>query len=160
MAIEKNSAAKWDQSYTSVDRTPLKVVEGIPPQDRPAAQAYAILWVAFALAPIVAGLDKFFEFLTDWTQYLAPAVPRLTGLAPSTFMSIVGVIEIIAGIGVIVKPKIFGYVVAAWMGGIIVNLLVQGRYFDVALRDFGLALAAIALSRLATTMEWRERAHR
>jgi uncharacterized membrane protein YphA (DoxX/SURF4 family) len=112
-------------------------------------QAYLILLCAFALVPIIAGLDKFFHVLVDWNQYLAPIVPRLTGIDGGVFMMIVGVIEIIAGIIVAVKPKFGGLLVAAWLWGIIVNLLLIPGYYDIALRDFGLSLGAIALARLS-----------
>ncbi len=110
-------------------------------------QAYRILHVAFIAAPTIAGLDKFFEVLTNWDQYLAPPFARLLG--GHTFMLAVGVIEIAAGLLVALKPKLGAWVVAGWLAAIIVNLLMLGQYFDVALRDFGLMLGAIALARLA-----------
>ena len=116
---------------------------------RPAYQAYQILHLAFTVAPIVAGLDKFFNVLVNWEQYLPPFVNDLTGGQGHYLMLAVGVIEIIAGLGVAFKPKIFAYVVAAWLLLIIANLLLIPGYFDVALRDFGLALAALALARLS-----------
>lgn len=116
----------------------------------PAYEAYRILHVGFVVAPVVAGLDKFLNRLTDWTQYLWPAVPDTLGLAPATFMAGVGVVEIVAGILVAIRPRIGGYVVAAWLLGIIANLLLLGEYYDVALRDLGLALGALALARLAS----------
>jgi hypothetical protein len=116
---------------------------------REAQQAYGLLYVAFIIAPIVAGLDKFAHLLVDWTQYLAPAVAARLPLAPATFMQAVGVIEVIAGLLVAARPAIGGYVVAFWLWGIIVNLLLIPGYYDVALRDFGLSLAALALARLA-----------
>jgi hypothetical protein len=119
----------------------------------PAYQAFRILYVGFIAAPIIAGADKFLHWLTDWTQYLAPSVARLLPVSPSTFMQGVGVVEIVAGLLVAIKPKIGGYVVAAWLAGIIVNLLMMPGYYDVALRDFGLMLGAIALARLARHFE-------
>ena len=116
---------------------------------RPAYQAYQILHVGFTVAPIVAGLDKFFNLLVNWEQYLPSFVNDLLGGQGRYFMLAVGVIEIIAGLGVAFKPKIFAYVVAAWLLLIIANLLMIPGYFDVALRDFGLALAALALARLS-----------
>jgi uncharacterized membrane protein YphA (DoxX/SURF4 family) len=113
----------------------------------PAYQAYRILQVGFIAAPILAGLDKFFNILVNWEQYLAPFVGNL--IDPGVLMAIVGVVEIAAGIGVAIKPRIFAYVVAAWLVGIILNLLVLPGYFDVALRDLGLALGALALGRLS-----------
>ena len=115
----------------------------------PAHQAYQILHVGFTVAPIVAGLDKFFNLLVNWEQYLPRFVNDLLGGRGHYFMLAVGVIEIIAGLGVAFKPKIFAYVVAAWLLLIIANLLLIPGYFDVALRDFGLALAALALARLS-----------
>ena len=109
--------------------------------DDPAYQAFRILQAGFIAAPIIAGLDKFFNILVNWQQYLAPFVGNL--IAPGLFMAVVGVVEIAAGIGVAVKPRIFAYVVAAWLIGIILNLLILPGYFDVALRDLGLALGAL-----------------
>ena len=116
---------------------------------RPSYQAYQILRLGFTVAPIVAGIDKFLNLLVNWDQYLPPLVNNLTGGYGHQLMLVVGVIEIIAGLGVWFKPKIFAYVVAAWLLLIIVNLLLIPGYFDVALRDFGLALGAIALGRLS-----------
>jgi hypothetical protein len=110
----------------------------------PAYEAYRILHVAFTIAPIVAGLDKFFNLLVNWEQYLPPV---------HEFMLAVGVIEIIAGLGVAFKPKVFAYVVSLWLLLIVINLLMIPGYFDVALRDFGLALAALALARLSRAFD-------
>jgi uncharacterized membrane protein YphA (DoxX/SURF4 family) len=123
----------------------------------PAAQAFRLLHVGFAVLPIVFGLDKFTNFLTDWTQYLAPFLPDMLGVSKQTFMYGVGVVEIIAGILVALKPRYAAYVVAAWLVGIIGNLLILGSYFDVALRDFGLLVAALALARLAQAHAVRTR---
>ena len=115
----------------------------------PAAQAFRLLHIGFAVLPIVFGLDKFTNFLTDWTQYLAPFLPDMLGVSKQTFMYGVGVVEIIAGILVALKPRYAAYVLVAWLAGIIGNLLILGSYLDVALRDFGLLLGALALARLA-----------
>jgi hypothetical protein len=115
----------------------------------PAFQAYQILHVAFTIAPIVAGVDKFFHVLVNWDQYLSPMVSNTLNVAPHTFMLGVGVIEIVAGLLVAFMPVIGAWIVGAWLCGIIVNLLSIPGYFDVALRDFGLALAAFAFARLA-----------
>jgi hypothetical protein len=112
-------------------------------------QAYQILHLGFTVAPIVAGLDKFFHLLVNWDQYLPGFVNSLTGGRGHQLMLAAGVIEIIAGLGVWFKPKFFAYVVSAWLLLIIVNLLLIPGYFDVALRDFGLALGALALARLS-----------
>src|SRR5438046_1952070 len=113
----------------------------------PAYQAYQILHFAFVVAPLLAGADKFAHVLTDWDKYLAPAVARM--VPGHAFMQAVGAIEIGAAIVVLLKPRLGAYIVAAWLFGIIVNLLMLGSYYDVALRDLGLALAAIAFGRLA-----------
>jgi hypothetical protein len=115
----------------------------------PAHQAYRILQVGFVVAPIVAGADKFFHFLVNWNQYLAPVVDQMLGGNGHVFMLVVGVIEIVAGIGVAIKPKLFAYVVAAWLLGIVINLLLAQNFYDIALRDVGLALSALALARLS-----------
>lgn len=113
----------------------------------PARQAWALLRLGFVAAPILAGLDKFLNLMVDWSQYLAPFVSDI--VPAGVFMGIVGVVEVAAGIGVAVRPRIFAYVVAAWLGLIIVNLLLVGGYLDVALRDLGLLLGALALGRLS-----------
>ena len=115
----------------------------------PAHQAFRILHFGFTVAPILAGLDKFFHLLVNWDQYVPGLVARVSPIPSHTLMLVVGVIEIVAGIGVALKPRIFGYVVAAWLAVIIVNLLLIPGYFDVALRDFGLLLGALALARLS-----------
>src|SRR5262245_28535984 len=105
--------------------------------DQPAYQAYQILHLGFTAAPLLAGLDKFLHLLANWDQYLSPLVSRLLPLSGHTFLLIVGVIEIIAGLLVAVRPRLGGYVVMAWLWGIIINLLLIPGYYDVALRDFG-----------------------
>jgi hypothetical protein len=115
----------------------------------PAYQAFWILRFGFTVAPILAGLDKFLHLMVNWDQYLPGVVANMSPIAPHTLMLVVGVIEIVAGIGVAVKPRIFGYVVAAWLAVIIINLLLIPGYFDVALRDLGLLLGALALARLS-----------
>ncbi len=115
----------------------------------PTYQAYQILHIAFTAAPIIAGLDKFFHLLVNWDQYLAPAIARLSPIGGHGLMLAVGVIEVIAGLLVAVKPRIGAFVVALWLLGIIVNLLILSGYYDVALRDFGLMLGALALGRLS-----------
>jgi len=119
----------------------------------PTYQAYQILHFGFTVAPIIAGLDKFLRLLVNWDQYLPATVNNILGGHGHEFMYAVGVIEVIAGIGVFLKPKIFAYVVSAWLFLIIVNLLLIPGYFDVALRDLGLALGALALGRLSSTFD-------
>src|SRR5437762_1587716 len=116
---------------------------------RPADQAFVILHIGYAALPIIAGLDKFFNRLTNWEMYLAPIVTQVTGLTGHTFMLAVGVIEIVAGLLVAVAPRIGAYVVALWLWGIIANLLLVPGFYDIALRDFGLSLGALALARLS-----------
>ncbi len=115
----------------------------------PAYQAYQILHVAFIIAPIIAGLDKFFHLLTNWDMYLAPAIARLSPIGGHGLMLLVGIIEIVAGLIVAIKPRIGSYIVSAWLLLIIVNLLILPGYFDIALRDLGLLLGAVALGRLS-----------
>lgn len=116
---------------------------------RAAHQAYRILHVGFTVLPIVAGLDKFCQILVNWDQYLAPAVTRVLPVTAHTFMLAVGVIEIAAGVLVALRPRIFAYVVMLWLWGIIINLLLTPTgFYDIALRDFGLSLGALALARL------------
>jgi hypothetical protein len=119
------------------------------PSASPAYQAFRILQVAFIAAPVLAGLDKFLHLLVNWDQYLPAVVARLSPIGGHNLMLVVGVIEIIAGIGVAWKPRLFAYVVAAWLVVIIANLLLIPGYFDIALRDFGLFLGALALARLS-----------
>lgn len=114
-----------------------------------AYQAFRILQTAFVIAPLIAGLDKFFYFLTNWSNYLAPFALRILGGHQRGFMMLVGAVEVIVGIGVFVKPRIFAYVVALWLCVIIINLLLTGHYLDIALRDFGLLLSAFSLGKLS-----------
>ncbi len=116
-------------------------------------QAYLILRFGFTVAPILAGLDKFLHLLVNWDQYLPDVTNRLVGGHGHQLMLAVGAIEIVAGIGVAIKPRIFAYVVAAWLLLIILNLLAIPGYFDVALRDLGLLLGALALGRLSQNFD-------
>ena len=116
----------------------------------PAFQAFWLLRVGFTAAPILFGLDKFTNWLVDWEIYLAPVINDIVPGTAHQAMLAVGVIEIVAGIAVALLPRFGGYLVAAWLGGIIVNLLILGDYYDIALRDFGLFLGALTLARLAT----------
>ena len=125
------------------------IVEERVGTDRLAYQAYQVLHVAFVIAPTIAGIDKFLHWLVNWDQYLAPQVARILPFSGHTFMLAVGVIEIIAGLWVAIQPRVGAYIVAVWLLGIIGNLVIQGRYLDIALRDLGLLLAAYALGRLA-----------
>ncbi|KJK33354.1 membrane protein [Lentzea aerocolonigenes] len=115
----------------------------------PTTQAFVLLRTVFTVAPILFGLDKFFNLLVDWPVYLAPWIDSIVPGTPQTAMYIVGVIEIVAGVLVALQPKWGGLVVAAWLLGIIINLVTGPGYYDIALRDFGLLVGALALSRLA-----------
>ena len=113
-------------------------------------QAFLLLRLAFTVAPILFGIDKFFNLMVNWESYLAPWVRDLSPLSASHTMHIVGVIEIVAGLAVAIRPRYGAYLVAAWLAGIVVNLLTYSGYYDIALRDFGLMLAALTLARLAS----------
>ena len=115
----------------------------------PAHQAFMLLRTVFTIAPIAFGLDKFANLLTDWPQYLAPWIDRIVPGTAQQMMYAVGVVEILAGVVVAVAPRIGGWIVAAWLAGIIVDLLTIPGFYDVALRDFGLLVGAVALARLA-----------
>jgi hypothetical protein len=119
----------------------------------PALQAFWALRVGFTIAPLVAGLDKFFYWLVDWDRYVAPEFAALVGGDAHASMLVVGVVEIVAGLGVALRPRIFSYVVAAWLLGIIASLLMIPGYYDIALRDLGLAIGAFALGRLSATYD-------
>ena len=115
----------------------------------PPYQAYQLLHVAFILAPVIAGIDKFTGLLTNWDNYLAPAVARMLPIPTHAFMQLVGVVEIVAALLVAVVPRFGAYIVALWLWGIIANLIILGGFYDIALRDFGLSLGALALGRLS-----------
>ena len=116
----------------------------------PRYQAFALMRLAFTVAPIAFGLDKFFNVMVDWPIYLAPWINDIAPGSAQDFMYFVGVTEILAGVIVALKPRYGAYVVAAWLAGIVLNLLTASGFYDVALRDFGLLVAAVALARLAT----------
>lgn len=111
--------------------------------------AFRLLQIVFIIAPILAGFDKFFYLMTNWSQYLSPLAMRILQNHDRPFMMVVGVVEIIVGIGMIFKPKVFAYIAAVWIFLIFINLLISGRFFDIALRDIGLCLSAIALGQLS-----------
>jgi uncharacterized membrane protein YphA (DoxX/SURF4 family) len=119
-------------------------------REDPAYQAFWLLRIGFTVAPILFGIDKFANVMVNWEKYLAPWIRHASPLSATHTMYVVGVIEIIAGIAVAIKPRYAAYIVAAWLAGIIVNLLSYSGYYDVALRDFGLLLAALTLARLAS----------
>jgi hypothetical protein len=119
----------------------------------PRYQAFAMLRLTFTVAPIAFGLDKFFNVMVDWPHYLAPWINDIAPGSGQEFMYFVGVTEIVAGLAVAVKPRYGAYVVAAWLAGIVINLLTHSGFYDIALRDFGLMLAALTLARLASVYD-------
>jgi uncharacterized membrane protein YphA (DoxX/SURF4 family) len=121
----------------------------------PRYQAFALLRVTFTIAPIAFGLDKFFDVMVDWPTYLAPWIDDIAPGSGQDFMYLVGAIEILAGVLVALAPRYGAYVVAAWLAGIILNLLTHSGYYDIALRDFGLMVGAICLGRLAAVYDKR-----
>src|SRR4051812_45396354 len=121
----------------------------------PTWQAFTLLRVGFTVAPILFGLDKYAHVLVNWDKYLAPSIADALPGSTHQIMYVVGAIEIVAGIVVAVRPRFGGYLVATWLAGIIVNLLILGDFYDVALRDFGLLLGALTLARLAVAFEHR-----
>jgi uncharacterized membrane protein YphA (DoxX/SURF4 family) len=121
----------------------------------PSRQAFLLLRAVFTVAPILFGLDKFTNVLTDWPGYLAPGIDDLVPGSAQQAMYAVGVVEILAGVAVALVPRYGALLVAAWLAGIIANLLLVGDYYDVALRDFGLLVGALALSRLAVGEDGR-----
>jgi hypothetical protein len=114
-------------------------------------KAYQVLHFGFTVAPILAGLDKFTNILVNWSVYLAPSVAKMLPLSAGAFMRVVGIIEIIAGIIVAAKPRAGGIIVFAWLIAIVLNLLLAHGFYDIALRDFGLSLGALALFFLSQT---------
>ena len=119
----------------------------------PAFQAFTLLRIGFTVAPILFGIDKFANVMVDWTKYLAPWINDIVPGSAQDFMHFVGVVEIVAGLVVAVRPRFGAPLVAAWLGGIILNLLTYSGYYDIALRDFGLMLGALTLARLSAVYD-------
>jgi hypothetical protein len=117
----------------------------------PAYGAFLMLWIGFIAIPLIMGLDKFFNVLTNWESYLAPWIENLSPFSAHGTMMVIGVVEIIAAVAVFLRPRYAAFVVSIWLAGIIVNLLTYPGFYDVALRDFGLLVAALALAVLART---------
>jgi len=132
-----------------------KIVRAVAPERqvihvrRTADTAFQLLRVGYALLPIIAGLDKFFHWLTSWEMYLSSSVEKMLPVSPITFMRVTGVIEVAAGVLVAIVPRVGAWVVAGWLAAITVNLLLPPGFYDIALRDFGLMLGAISLGLLA-----------
>ena len=135
----------------TVEHTRTNAISAVPASVSlaPARQAYLILYAGFVLLPILAGMDKFFNLLVDWSIYVPPVVSQILPFSVGTFLMIVGVIEVAAGLLVLYRPQIGAYVVAVWLLAIIANLLLIPGFYDVAARDFGLSLGALALARLS-----------
>jgi hypothetical protein len=146
-----SSAATLRGSLPNAASTPQYAVDRL--RADPVYQSFALLRAGFAAAPILFGLDKFFNLMVNWEGYLAPWLQQLSPLSAVHTMYLVGVIEIVAGVAVAIKPRYGAYLVAAWLGGIIVNLLSYPGYYDIALRDFGLLVGALALARLAARFD-------
>jgi hypothetical protein len=149
LSKSRSGAKEYKMSNTISDTVPHGVTIGDSVSSTPSWQAFQILRLGFVAAPVLAGIDKFFHLLTNWDKYLSPAIANLSPIGGHGLMSAIGVIEIAAGVLVAVKPRIGAYVVAGWLLGIVINLLLIPGYFDVALRDFGLSLGALALARLS-----------
>ena len=130
-----------------------RVMHGRADWRDPRYQAFALMRLTFTIAPIAFGLDKYFNVLVDWPNYLAPWINDIAPGTGQEFMYFVGATEILAGVIVALKPRYGAYVVAAWLAGIIVNLLTYSGFYDIALRDFGLMLAALTLARLASVYD-------
>ena len=142
---------------TSTAHTPTKTLRHA--RTDPAYGAFLTLRIGFTVLPIVFGLDKFTNVLTTWDAYLAPWIVDISPLSAHHTMLVVGVIEIVAGAAVAIKPRYAAYIVAAWLAGIIINLVTYSGFYDVALRDFGLLVAALTLGRLASMYDpaWHRR---
>ena len=141
-----------DTTRSTTEARPTEATSTTPAGTR---QAFLLLRTAFTVAPILFGLDKFTNLMTDWTAYLAPWIDHLVPGSAHQAMYAVGVTEVVAGLLVAAAPRIGGLVVAAWLAGIVVDLVTLGHYYDVALRDVGLLAGAIALSRLAPPVHLR-----
>lgn len=124
----------------------------------PRYQAFLLLRVGFTVLPLVSGIDKYFNSLTYWPQYLADWVNNLLPGTAQQLMYVFGAVEILAGLIVAVRPRYGAYILAAWLAGIVINLLSYGEWYDVALRDFGLMLGALTLARLAAVYDRRSTA--
>ncbi|HEX7300175.1 MAG TPA: hypothetical protein VF257_14355 [Solirubrobacteraceae bacterium] len=136
-------------SATTVGRAPTATTTSTRLRTDAAYQAYTLLRIGFTVAPILFGLDKFANVMVDWNQYLAPWINDIVPGSAGDAMHVVGVIEVVAGLTVAFRPRLGAPLVAAWLGGIIINLLTYSGYYDIALRDFGLMLGALTLTRLA-----------
>jgi hypothetical protein len=147
------TTAQDTRSTTFGEPTRLERGESRPLWSDARYQAYMLLRIAFTVAPIAFGLDKFWNRMVYWPKYLAPWINGIVPGSGQGFMYFVGVVEILAGLAVLLKPRYGAYVVALWLAGIVVNLLSYPGWYDVALRDFGLMLGALTLARLASVYD-------
>lgn len=136
-----------------LDRAPTRDGAVAAERQDPRYQAFALLRIAFCVAPIAFGADKFLNAMVDWPVYLAPWVDDIVPGSGQELMYVVGAVEILAGVIVALRPRHGAYLVAAWLGAIIVNLLTYSGFYDIALRDFGLMLGALTLARLAAVYD-------
>jgi len=147
------SSAVHEPTTKATQPLQLEQAERLPLWSDPRYQAYRLLQLGFVVAPIAFGLDKFWNQMVYWPKYLAPWIDHLMPGSAQDFMYVVGVVEIVAGIAVLLKPRYGAYLVAAWLAGIVVNLLSSPGWYDIALRDFGLMLGALTLARLASVYD-------
>jgi hypothetical protein len=147
---ERTSSSAENRALHS--RTPATQIPK-PDWRDPHYQAFALLRLTFTIAPIAFGLDTFFNVMVHWPNYLALWINNIMPGTGQQFMYFVGATEILAGVIVALKPRYGAYLVAGWLAGIIINLLTYSGFYDIALRDFGLMLAALALARLASVYD-------
>ena len=131
------------------------VEDAVSPRSDPRYQAFVLMRIGFTVLPLLMGIDKFFNALTNWPQYLADWIDNIVPGTAQQFMYVVGGVEIVAGLIVAIRPRYGAYIVAAWLAGIIINLLSYGEWYDIAARDFGLMLGALTLGRLASVYDRR-----
>ena len=134
------------------------VEDVVSPRSDPRYQAFVLMRIGFTVLPLLMGIDKYFNALTNWPQYLADWIDNIIPGTAQQFMHVVGGIEIAAAVIVAIRPRIGAYIVAAWLAGIIINLLSYGEWYDIAARDFGLMLGALSLARLASVYDRRRTA--
>jgi hypothetical protein len=139
---------KKQQEFVLVDELPLQKQTLASSPEANNRIGYRILQYTFVVIPLITGTDKFFHLLVNWDQYMSPLAFRMLGSHAHLFMKVAGLVEICVGIGMKFNPKVFSYFVSAWLFGIVVNLILTGSFFDIALRDLGLAMCALGLARM------------
>jgi hypothetical protein len=153
MLARDQDESRWLFEERSKRMTPLTTLN----LSNPVGQAFWLLRAVFTVGPILFGLDKFFNIMIDWSTYLAPWIPGLLHVSPSTFMYGVGTVEICAGILVALWPQYFAYFISLWLWAVIVNLLTGSGHYDIVLRDFGLSIGTLALARLGLAHQLERR---